>query len=476
MEFNKPVKSTPISGYGRYGAPLPPSEEEPEAQVIDEDILGKLSLKTVKNHYFDFDTAKLYHKKIPCNTPGYHSDHISCCNGQDYWEYLHFIVPSLFQYYNISPADRDNFYKLSKNIEANYPQFEKLDPDELHPGFQENKTSDTDEYYSYVMTIEDIEKLMPSQETNLDIHSIKAENIKARLINLHYSNEMFQALRTSMMAQEQKDDIPQKLQEVNNKITEIEKLIKDNDTKLEQIAKLKQQNTDHLEPIKLGKTVKINVEEANAYLPNFNGNDKGNSVSFSEFHRKLTTYSEVNDLSEIAIKSLLSCKLQGAPHSEYFEHREKSLKDILQVLHDRFGTAITMADRIRMLETIKRDKEESIASCMNRVEVLIDKTKNQAQKDDQETRRRILLTENLRKLCSKNARNAIMQKQSNAGENGFLLNYKDMLKIAKETEMLEDSPWETSIKYETMATHYEKPMSNLPRIGSLISENKNPYE
>ena len=462
MEFNKP---TPISG---YGALLPSTAEEPED--IDEDT-GSILIRASPLKPLAKIIANLYDKKILCNTPGYHSDHVSCCNSQDYWEYFHFIVPSLFQYYGLSPADRDNFYKLSKNIKANYPQFEKLDPDELHPGFQENNTSDTNEYYSYVMTIEDIEKLMPtSQETNLDFHSLRAENYKARLLNLHLSNDMFQALRTSMMAQEQKDDIPQKLQTVNNKITEIEKLIKDMDAKLEQISKLKQQNTDHLEPIKLGKTDKINVEEANSYLPNFNGNEKEDSVSFAEFHRKLTTYSEVNDLSEIAIKSLLSCKLQGPAHTEYFEHREKSLKDILQVLFDRFGTAITIADKIRMLETIKRHKKESIASVMNRVEVLIDKTKNQSQKDDQETRRRILLTENLRKLCSRNARKAIMQKQSNAGENGFILNYKDMLKIAKETEMLEDTPWETSIKYETLATQLERPISPLPRIGSLIKE------
>ena len=53
---------------------------------------------------------------------------------------------------------------------------------------------------------------------------------------------------------------------------------------------------------------------------------------------------------EKGIKSLLSCLLIGPAFEVYVDNREKSLKEIMQILTDRFGEMLTITDKIKALK------------------------------------------------------------------------------------------------------------------------------
>ena len=61
-------------------------------------------------------------------------------------------------------------------------------------------------------------------------------------------------------------------------------------------------------------------------------NEKDSTITLQEFWQKLVCYSETENLSEKAIKNLLTFLLQDRPYHAFYENKDKSLESICTIL------------------------------------------------------------------------------------------------------------------------------------------------
>ena len=159
---------------------------------------------------------------------------------------------------------------------------------------------------------------------------------------------------------------------------------------------------------------------------------------FGNWKVSQVSYSETEKYSEQAVKNLLSFLLQGRPYRTFYENKEKRLQDITAILIDRFGNVSTISDKIRSLDSITRKDKEKIAGTMSRVAELIDATRLLVKESDRNVRHEILMTNNLLKLASSKARQAMLTQRSRAARSGYIVSYKELLAIASDIERQEN--------------------------------------
>ena len=56
-------------------------------------------------------------------------------------------------------------------------------------------------YYCNALTVDEIDKLLPADQASLSVHQVNSEQLKTKLINLHYFKDTLEALILSMTAQ-----------------------------------------------------------------------------------------------------------------------------------------------------------------------------------------------------------------------------------------------------------------------------------
>ena len=215
------------------------------------------------------------------------------------------------------------------------------------------------------------------------------------------------------------------------------KLEHDNETKkLENVAKLKDEFKEKLPLPAFGTEDTYSIEEARLAIPLL-GSDEGSTKLFStnnpggvtleEFWNKLLLFVEAGNLNEAATKKLLGTLLFVEPYKAYMDNKDESIKNILQILIDRFGSIHTIADKVKALDNLKRRDGEKIQSVMNRCAILIDATKHMVPENEREMRQKLLLTQNLLKLVKPKARSALMAHRASAARAGYNIEYKELL-------------------------------------------------
>ena len=312
-----------------------------------------------------------------------------------------------------------------------------------------------DSYESFVISTKDIESLVPTMPGTNNVHQIKTQQIKDKVASMKQTILMKQDMLKIYNGLANKDPAwKDSYVALDKKIAEL-KLEHDNETKkLENVAKLKDEFKEKLPLPAFGTEDTYSIEEARLAIPLL-GSNEGSTKLFStnnpggvtleEFWNKLLLFVEAGNLNEAATKKLLGTLLFGEPYKAYMDNKDKSIKDILQILIDRFGSIHTIADKVKALDNLKRRDGEKIQSVMNRCAILIDATKHMVPENEREMRQKLLLTQNLLKLVKPKARSALMAHRASAARAGYNMGYKELLNIAIDAERLVSS--EDDISY-----------------------------
>ena len=253
---------------------------------------------------------------------------------------------------------------------------------------------------------------------------------------------------------QEKEKITKQLDEVNNVLQAEEKTLSD-------VSTLSDKFKQKLQQPKLGTNEKINIEEARLAVPLFS--DDKDTANLQEFWHKLVCYSEAEKYSEQAVKNLLSLLLQGRPYRSFYENKNKSLQEICDILIDRFGSVSTISDKIKALDSITRKDNEKLSGVMSRVAELIEATKYLAKETERDVRYEILMTNNLLKIASSKAKQAMLIERTKAARSGYILKYRDLLAIAIEIERQENESDNTDwyafpvVRAQKHRPHKEKP-------------------
>ena len=304
----------------------------------------------------------------------------------------------------------------------------------------ESKDVPNTQYQTFSISIDEMQKMIPSMEGGSNTHSMTTELTKAKIIMYTQLREMAQSMLASLKSS---PDTPttettQQIQLFEQKVVNFDKLIENEEDKFKKIAELKNAHQQRLKMPSFGTNDKYDIEVVALTCPSFrNGDDK---LSLEEFWNKVCSLTENENLSEKAVKNLLSCLLSGQAYQAYHDNKSKTLQEILQVLIDRFGDIQTIEDKLQSLQYISRQPGEKLASVMRRVSALIDKTKHIVDPNEQSMRYNLLMTQNLINLCSQKARRIVLSERAKAARSGYNLPYKNLFFLASDTERNESNP------------------------------------
>ena len=293
------------------------------------------------------------------------------------------------------------------------------------------------QHETFALTIDDMHKMNPSLESGSNTHNITTELIKANIIMFTQLKEMSQSMLASLKSLPETSETTQQIQLFDQKIVNFDKLIQKEEDKFKKIADLKNAHQQRLKMPTFGTNDKYDHEVVALTTPSFRHND--DKLTLEEFWNKVCSLTENENLSEKAVKNLLSCLLSGEAYQAYFDNKSKSLEEIVQVLIDRFGDIQTIQDKLQSLQDITREPGEKLASVMRRVSTLIDKTKHIVEQNEQSMRYDLLMTENLIKLCSQRARQRLLNERAKAARSGYNLPYKNLFFIATDAERSEST-------------------------------------
>ena len=326
--------------------------------------------------------------------------------------------------------------------------------------FEDNTTSETqskeqDKFQVNALSVKEIMAINADEKGDGNIHNTRTETIKSNLINLKHIRQANINTYDMLQIMNTRDSII-KADEIKQHISNLEKQIIEEENKLKGIEHLKNEFTEKLRTPILGHNDTFDIESAALSCQKFSEIGGQTNNTLEEFWHKLIDFSEFNSLSETAIKKLLSYMLVGPAFEVYLDNKDKSLKEIAQILTDRFGEILTLSDKLKALNEIKRNPGEKLSSIMARCSALVDATKHSVPKEQRDIRYDLLMRNKLLKLCSEKAKKEIIMERSRAARAGYNLPYKSIYLQALAVENMEN---ETSyaVKPSTFYQEVNKP-------------------
>ena len=311
------------------------------------------------------------------------------------------------------------------------------------------------------LSLEQIDQLLPAEQSSIGVHQVYSENLKSKLKNLHYTQTTLSALIVCLNAQNTiapSDALAAEIETAKTNLDKITESITDYEEKLSQITDLKLKHTETLELPKFGESTEYKNDDAVLLLPRFDNNLS--ATSLVEYYNKVKDFCEEHDLTEEKCKSVLRVNLLGEPYNVFKAKEKESLRHILQALTDRFGNIQTLDDKILSLEALKRATNESLASVMQRVSILIDQTNLICDPKDRDTRYKLKMMDYLIKMCSKKALNAIQDSRRKHNNAGYVFGYSQAFEIARHVEKSENAPWQTCNAYVSNSLSLDNNSSN----------------
>ena len=378
----------------------------------------------------------------------------------------------------------------TNNMEA------EIDQDDITQQPNTDNEDYHDSYESFVLSAKELESLVPQVPGTNNVHQIATEQSKEKIASIknaiHMQNDILRMYKTI----NRDGNLKLSIETIEGRIKDLTLENEKEEQKLKNIANLRSEFKEKLPyPATFGTVNDINIESARLSIPSFGNNNVGNmhdvrmtiasgqtTISLEEFWHKLLEYAESISLTEEATKKLLGMCLFGEPHRVFFDNKNKSLKEMLQILVDRFGAIQNIADKLKALENISRLEGEKIQATMNRCNILVDATKYLVPENEREMRQNVLMTQNLLKLVKPKAKNAILMQRSSAARAGYNLSYKELLNIAIDAERLESGIEDTvyaafpAVMNKKFRSHSEKPYKHVSFSKIDNAANKQPSE
>ena len=251
-----------------------------------------------------------------------------------------------------------------------------------------------------------------------------------RLIGLNDTfKDTLNSLKTAFKEDEKVFDKP-----IQALTTQSEKLTNDIKTKkeaLKNITSLKDSHSFNYQLPKFGNFNDLKADTILTFCTPFSGHD---SESFETFYRKVQIYAENHELSEKAFRNLISGLLKGGAFDLYYSIRNESLNSILKSLASRYSDHKSIFEYARQLRNLERAENEPISSIMNKVDYLLEKTKNLCSPTEQSARHKLSLIENLYKHASPSAKQKLIEKRFELSRQGIIMSYSEMLELVSLTE------------------------------------------
>ena len=154
------------------------------------------------------------------------------------------------------------------------------------------------------------------------------------------------------------NEIDNLIQTTQARVENLADLIKKEEDKLTNISQLRGEYKEKLCQPKFGLLDTFDIEKCRLYCPTFS--DVNDTTSLETFWKKLCCFAEQEHLSEKGVKQVLSCLLLGPAYETFHHIKDRSMKEIMQTLIDRYGSILTIADKLRVLESIRREKDEKL--------------------------------------------------------------------------------------------------------------------
>ena len=266
----------------------------------------------------------------------------------------------------------------------------------------------------------------------LTTHDLETEQGKQKLFNYQCMKELAETMLFTLQTSPINEDVSNRIQTTKAHIDSLKDLIHKEEVKQKNISLLKADFKEKLNLPDFGILDNFDVEKCRLYCPTFS--DTSGTTSLETFWKKLCCFAEQEQLSEKGVKQVLSCLLQGSAYETYYFIKERSIKEILQTLIDRFGLISTLSDKLQALETIKREEGEKLKSVMARVSQLIDQTQHVVSYEQRKTRHELLMMSNLKNLCNQKAKLAIAEHAATAARAGYTLPFISLYHIALDVE------------------------------------------
>ena len=364
------------------------------------------------------------------------------------------------------------------NIEADTDQ-QIVDGEDTIVTYDENDT-DNEEYHesyeTFALSAKELESLVPQVPGTNNVHQIATEQAKEKIASIKNTILMQNDILRMYKTLNRDGSLKLSIETIEGRIKDLTVETEKEEQKLKNIANLKSEFKEKLPLPTFGAEDAVNAEAARLSIPCLGMDNSSKlyspqinqgTVTLEEFWNKLSLFVESEGLSEAGTKKLFGLLMFGEPYRAYFDNKDKPIKDILQILIDRFGSVHTIADKLKALDNMSRGDGEKIQGVMNRCNILVDATKYLVPENEREMRQNVLMTQNLLKLVKPKAKNAILMQRSSAARAGYNLSYKELLNIAIDAERLESGIEDTlyaafpAVMNKKFRSHSEKPYKHV---------------
>ena len=255
-------------------------------------------------------------------------------------------------------------------------------------------------------------------ETDIRINKNQLKVLEGLIISLKATETAAQA--------DQKAQYTTQITALTNQKTDIENLVKTQESKIKSINQL-EQSSNSLPLPTFGTVDTYRPEEILILCQNFSGEDRND---FQTFYQKLLNFVENRKLTEKATKDLLSGLLKGEAFECFHSLRTESFENIITNLNNRFGFSKSIYYYLNSLRNLTRNQNETLQSALARATYFIDKTRSLVPIEEQAARKNHLLLELLFKLTTATANKRICEEQIRLHRSGLIADYKSLLDIA----------------------------------------------
>lgn len=262
----------------------------------------------------------------------------------------------------------------------------------------------------------------------------KTALLRANLLHITDHLDSLKISESFMAAAVASKDVSQSVKDrhtqIKGKISDYTKLSEDLNSKIKSIEHNKLANNCKLKLPNFGNNENIDIEQlklSNSIFDNTN-------VPLEEWWMKLSNFGQSHKFSEQAFKLAISYLTSNVVFETYYALKDKPLEKILEAFVDRFGPISSINDYLNKLESFERDPGENIASCMVRLEILIDKTQTCVPENQREMRKNILKNQYLLALAHPKAKQKVKNAKHKAYLAGHNLTFDQIFDIVKNAE------------------------------------------
>ena len=356
-----------------------------------------------------------------------------------------------YQYFHSYPQSKPNQHILDqpptlftpneqKQCLPSSNQYDHLQPQRSNPLIPYESSTQQDwkplPIVVEVIEPEKLDKIIKNATKLDDLSDLSASISKEAAIytSMYYARDCNVRIAKSAEKSGEKREYDRSLKLIKDLNEELQKQEKKINQLLKDIENETEDPDDDILMPKYGQTNKIDPTSV-MVLPEFSRNKA--KLTLYQFWVKVMTYVEAQGISEKGTKSILCQLLRGKALDIYLMNDDKSVKEIICRLKDRYESFPTREDFEDQLEKFQREENEEIKAAMNRYEHII----RNLYKNDKNTEKILeqKCKEKVRQIADPWAREQLDRKEGEARQRGSEFTYQQRLQLIHWEEKIRNS-------------------------------------